>query len=83
MLEPLHKDSSSFKILLHSLKLFIESHGNGFLPPLKGSIPDMTSTSENFVNLQQVIFYSFNNSLNYYLFYFLLLLKMFNLNRFI
>mmetsp|Transcript_14646 Transcript_14646/g.15344 ORF Transcript_14646/g.15344 Transcript_14646/m.15344 type:complete len:613 (-) Transcript_14646:64-1902(-) len=54
MLEPLHKDSSSFKILLHSLKLFIESHGNGFLPPLKGSIPDMTSTSENFVNLQQV-----------------------------
>lgn len=54
MSEPLQNDSSSFKILLHCLKLFIDSHGHGALPPLKGSIPDMTSTSENFVALQQV-----------------------------
>lgn len=52
--EPLQADSSSFRILLHCLKLFIETHGHGVLCPLKGSIPDMTSTSEHYVNLQQV-----------------------------
>jgi NEDD8-activating enzyme E1 regulatory subunit len=56
MNESLQADSSSFRILLHCLQLFIESHGNGVLCPLKGSIPDMTSTSEHYVNLQQVYF---------------------------
>lgn len=55
MTEPLGSNSSSFRILLHCLKLFIESHGNGILCPLKGSIPDMASTSEHYVNLQQVL----------------------------
>jgi hypothetical protein len=54
MTEPLQADSSTFQILLHCLKQFIERHGQGILCPLKGSIPDMTSTSEHYVNLQQV-----------------------------
>lgn len=59
MNEPLQADSSSFQILLHCLKIFIETHGHGVLCPLKGSIPDMTSTSEHYVNLQQVNIYPF------------------------
>ncbi len=42
----------SFRLLLEALKSFLSVYHQ---PPLKGSIPDMTSTSEHFVNLQQVL----------------------------
>jgi hypothetical protein len=43
------------RILLHALKRFVATSPGGCEVPLKGSIPDMTSTSETFIELQQVV----------------------------
>jgi amyloid beta precursor protein binding protein 1 len=44
---------SSFEYMLHALDIFIRTTGQtqGF-PPLPGVIPDMTATTEAYVNLQ-------------------------------
>jgi amyloid beta precursor protein binding protein 1 len=47
------KNSEPFWILANALKCFIENEGEGKLP-LMGSIPDMTSTTEGFIKLQQI-----------------------------
>ena len=50
--KPLTKDDSEFDILLKSLKIFIEkNNGNA---PLNGQVPDMTSTSASFVQIQKI-----------------------------
>ncbi|KAG6527192.1 hypothetical protein ZIOFF_009286 [Zingiber officinale] len=45
--------SSDFWVLVAALKEFIENDGNGE-PPLEGSIPDMTSSTESYVILQKI-----------------------------
>lgn len=47
----LTSSSSNFKVLLYSLKVYIDTHGT---VPLPGNIPDMTSTSQSFIELQKV-----------------------------
>lgn len=42
---------SEFRLLLTALKVYMERHGGQV--PLPGNIPDMTSTSECFIQLQQ------------------------------
>ncbi|CAA7405591.1 unnamed protein product [Spirodela intermedia] len=48
-------DSSSpdFWVLVAALKEFVENEGGGE-PPLEGSIPDMTSLTEYYINLQKI-----------------------------
>ncbi|RRT42591.1 hypothetical protein BHE74_00057458 [Ensete ventricosum] len=45
--------SSDFWVLVAALKEFIENEGDGE-PPLEGSIPDMTSSTECYVILQKI-----------------------------
>eukprot|EP00803_Ostreobium_quekettii_P003164 evm.model.scf_1431.4 EVM.evm.TU.scf_1431.4 scf_1431:28857-34969(-) len=45
--------SSEFWILVAALKEFMESEGKGHLP-LEGSLPDMTSTTEFYLQLQNI-----------------------------
>ncbi|XP_077243660.1 NEDD8-activating enzyme E1 regulatory subunit AXR1-like [Tasmannia lanceolata] len=45
--------SPDFWVLVAALKEFIENEGEG-LPPLEGSIPDMTSLTEYYITLQKV-----------------------------
>ncbi|GMH51641.1 hypothetical protein TrST_g11006 [Triparma strigata] len=45
-------ESNVFDILLSSLKVYLE--GNGGMPPLNGSIPDMTSDTDSYVELQKI-----------------------------
>jgi NEDD8-activating enzyme E1 regulatory subunit len=45
--------SKPFWIMVRALKEFVENEGNGMLP-LRGTIPDMFSDSEKFINLQNV-----------------------------
>ena len=45
-------ESNVFDILLRSLKVYLE--GNGGMPPLNGSIPDMTSDTDSYVELQKI-----------------------------
>ncbi|KAF3332461.1 NEDD8-activating enzyme E1 regulatory subunit [Carex littledalei] len=45
--------SSDFWVLVAALKEFINKEGGGE-PPLEGSIPDMTSLTEYYVNLQKI-----------------------------
>lgn len=49
----LDQDSKSFWILARALKEFVQNCPYGLLP-LRGSIPDMTSDSERYIQLQQV-----------------------------
>ena len=50
----LTKDSTSFCVLLSALSSFTKSHAG--MPPLNGSIPDMTSDSESYIKLQSLYF---------------------------
>ncbi|XP_034701395.1 NEDD8-activating enzyme E1 regulatory subunit AXR1-like [Vitis riparia] len=45
--------SSNFWVMVASLKEFIDNEGGGEAP-LEGSIPDMTSSTEHYVNLQKI-----------------------------
>ncbi|XP_038703885.1 NEDD8-activating enzyme E1 regulatory subunit AXR1-like [Tripterygium wilfordii] len=45
--------SSDFWVMVAALKEFITNEGGGE-PPLEGSIPDMTSSTELYVNLQKI-----------------------------
>ncbi|XP_039131097.1 NEDD8-activating enzyme E1 regulatory subunit AXR1-like [Dioscorea cayenensis subsp. rotundata] len=45
--------SPDFWVLVAALKEFIENEGDGE-PPLEGSIPDMTSLTEYYINLQKI-----------------------------
>lgn len=45
--------SKPFWVVVRALRDFIENEGNGYLP-LPGVIPDMTSASESYIELQQV-----------------------------
>ncbi|KAL5573331.1 hypothetical protein UlMin_022928 [Ulmus minor] len=47
------KNSSDFWILVAALKEFLANEGGGEAP-LEGSIPDMTSSTEHYVNLQNI-----------------------------
>ncbi|KAK4758946.1 hypothetical protein SAY87_020247 [Trapa incisa] len=49
----LHCDSSDFWVMVVALKEFIANEGGGEVP-LEGSIPDMTSSTEHYVNLQKI-----------------------------
>eukprot|EP00049_Salpingoeca_infusionum_P003773 m.70754 g.70754 ORF g.70754 m.70754 type:complete len:533 (+) comp12268_c0_seq1:32-1630(+) len=49
----LTKDSSDFWIMAHALKKFVENQGQGMLP-VRGTIPDMHSDSDSYIQLQQV-----------------------------
>ena len=46
-------DSSIFWLLARALKEFVVSEGNGLLP-LRGTIPDMTSSSDMYIQLQRI-----------------------------
>jgi len=46
-------ESSNFWVLARALREFIENEGGGRLP-LRGSIPDMTSSSDMYISLQRV-----------------------------
>lgn len=46
-------ESSNFWLLARALREFVENEGGGRLP-LRGSIPDMTSSSDMYINLQRV-----------------------------
>lgn len=46
-------NSPDFWVLVAALKEFIENEGDGE-PPLEGSIPDMTSSTEYYVSLQKI-----------------------------
>ncbi|KAM7271483.1 hypothetical protein ACFE04_030697 [Oxalis oulophora] len=48
-----NSNSSDFWVLVAALKEFIANEGGGE-PPLEGSIPDMTSSTELYVNLQKI-----------------------------
>ncbi|KAF3443685.1 hypothetical protein FNV43_RR13375 [Rhamnella rubrinervis] len=48
-------NSSDFWIMVAALKEFIAKEGGGEAP-LEGSIPDMTSSTEHYVNLQNIYF---------------------------
>ncbi|CAE7457011.1 AXL1, partial [Symbiodinium microadriaticum] len=54
MRDPVTATTSDFRIMLHALNIFITQSERHCEWPLKGSIPDMTSTSETFVDLQQI-----------------------------
>ncbi|XP_068644346.1 NEDD8-activating enzyme E1 regulatory subunit AXR1-like isoform X1 [Aristolochia californica] len=45
--------SSDFWVVVAALKEFIENEGQGE-PPLEGSLPDMTSLTEYYINLQKI-----------------------------
>ncbi len=45
--------SSNFWILVHALNEFISNEGEGYLP-LRGSIPDMMSSSDLYIDLQRI-----------------------------
>ncbi|CAM8954442.1 unnamed protein product [Rhodiola kirilowii] len=45
--------SSDFWVMVAALKEFISNEGGGE-PPLEGSIPDMTSSTEHYVSLQKI-----------------------------
>lgn len=47
------EDSSSFWLLVRALRDFISNEGNGLLP-VRGSIPDMTSSSDLYIKLQRL-----------------------------
>ncbi|XP_055892296.1 NEDD8-activating enzyme E1 regulatory subunit-like isoform X1 [Biomphalaria glabrata] len=49
----LNTDSKNFWVMVRALKEFTENEGQGLLP-LRGSIPDMTSDSERYIQLQTV-----------------------------
>jgi amyloid beta precursor protein binding protein 1 len=49
----INPDSTTFWILARAIREFVHSEGGGFLP-LRGSIPDMTSSSDLYVQLQRV-----------------------------
>ncbi len=46
------KDSSPFWIMAHALRTFVANEGQGKYLPLKGSIPDMTAETKDYVRLQ-------------------------------
>ncbi|XP_059661074.1 NEDD8-activating enzyme E1 regulatory subunit AXR1-like [Cornus florida] len=46
-------NSSDFWVMLAALKEFVNNEGGGEVP-LEGSIPDMTSSTESYVNLQKI-----------------------------
>ncbi len=45
--------SSKFWIMANALKGFVENEGNGKLPVM-GSIPDMTASTQTYVELQRM-----------------------------
>ncbi|KAI4310359.1 hypothetical protein MLD38_035342 [Melastoma candidum] len=49
----LHSNSSDFWVMVAALKEFVSNEGGGEAP-LEGSIPDMTSSTEHYVNLQKI-----------------------------
>ncbi|KAJ4730035.1 NEDD8-activating enzyme E1 regulatory subunit [Melia azedarach] len=49
----LNSSSSDFWVMVAALKDFISNEGGGEAP-LEGSIPDMTSSTEHYVNLQKI-----------------------------
>jgi len=49
----LEPGSNRFWFMVRALKEFVAAEGNGLLP-VRGSIPDMTSTSKMFIDLQKV-----------------------------
>lgn len=49
----MNAESSKFWILAAALKEFVANEGGGLLP-VQGSIPDMTATTEGYVNLQKM-----------------------------
>ncbi|XP_030460396.1 NEDD8-activating enzyme E1 regulatory subunit AXR1-like [Syzygium oleosum] len=49
----LHHSSSEFWVMVAALKEFIANEGAGEAP-LEGSIPDMTSSTEHYINLQKI-----------------------------
>jgi len=46
-------ESDKFWIMVSALKGFVDNEGKGFLP-LRGSIPDMTSTTTTYITLQKL-----------------------------
>lgn len=56
-------DSNTFWILARAVKEFVYSEGNGYLP-LRGSIPDMTSSSDMYVKLQRAYQSHANNDVD-------------------
>ncbi|CAL1541660.1 unnamed protein product [Lymnaea stagnalis] len=49
----LHPESKNFWVMMRALKEFTRNEGLGFLP-VRGTIPDMTSDSERYIQLQTV-----------------------------
>ncbi|CAF2052100.1 unnamed protein product [Brassica napus] len=49
----LSSNSSDFWVMVAALKEFISNEGDGEAP-LEGSIPDMTSSTEHYINLQKI-----------------------------
>jgi amyloid beta precursor protein binding protein 1 len=47
-------DSSPFWVMAHALRKFVAAEGQGKYLPLKGSIPDMTAETKDYVRLQAV-----------------------------
>lgn len=47
---PLQAHASQFSFMLRALQLFLDAHG---MPPLVGALPDMTSTTGMYTELQQ------------------------------
>merc|ERR1719396_318414 len=50
LLQP-HSLKTSFDVMVEALLLFLKDNNNQ--PPLNGSIPDMTSSTEQFIQLQE------------------------------
>ena len=49
----INTNSSTFWLLVRALKEFVASEGKGLLP-LRGTIPDMTSSSDMYIQLQRI-----------------------------
>ena len=49
----IYTNSSTFWLLVRALKEFVASEGKGLLP-LRGTIPDMTSSSDTYIQLQRI-----------------------------
>lgn len=47
------KQTPAFWVMTRGVRDFVQNEGNGKLP-LRGTVPDMISDSEKFINLQNV-----------------------------
>eukprot|EP01084_Bolivina_argentea_P163145 283855_1 len=50
------KITSEFDVMLLALGRFVSNEGGGKLPPLTGALPDMTSDTEMFIELQRLYY---------------------------